>query len=204
MNKKYEILESSTLLDDFLTVKAYRLKHDLFAGGQSHELRRLRLEKEKAVSVLLFDPGANSVVMVEQFRIGAKEMADSWLLENPAGYVEPGESIGNVAQREVMEETGCKITALAHICEFLVSPGISNERIDLYCAQVDSVNAGGIHGLDHEGEDIRVEVLTLQQAKDELYSGRINSTSTIMAMQWLLLKLASGEPVFTQDHAIET
>jgi len=199
MNKKYEILESSILLDDFLTVKAYRLKHDLFAGGQSDELRRLRLEKEKAVSVLLFDPHHNSVVMVEQFRIGAKEMSDSWLLENPAGYVEQGEFSEDVAVREVREETGCEVTELVHICEFLVSPGISNERIDLYCARVNSSNAAGIHGLDHEGEDIRVEVLTLQQARDELYSGRINSTSTIMSMQWLLLQLASGAEVFIQD-----
>jgi ADP-ribose pyrophosphatase len=174
MNKKYEIIASSTLLDDFLTVKAYQLKHDLFAGGQSHELRRLRLEKEKAVSVLLFDPDNNAVVMVEQFRIGAKEMQDSWLLENPAGYVEQGESSADVAVREVREETGCQLTALTHICEFLVSPGISNERIDLYCGRVDSSNAGGIYGLDHEGEDIKVEVLTLDQAREELYSGRIN------------------------------
>jgi len=199
MNKKYEILECNTLLDDFLTVKAYRLKHDLFAGGQSHELRRLRLEKEKAVSVLLFDPDNNAVVMVEQFRIGAREMPDSWLLENPAGYVEKGEASEEVAVREVSEETGCTVTGLIHICEFLVSPGISNERIDLYCGRVDSSNAAGIHGLDHEGEDIRVEVLTLEQARGELYSGRINSTSTIISMQWLLLQLASGRLVFAQD-----
>jgi len=199
MNKKYEILESSILLDDFLTVMGYRLKHDLFAGGQSHELRRLRLEKEKAVSVLLFDPQHNAVVMVEQFRIGAKEMPDSWLLENPAGYVEQGESSEDVAVREVREETGCEVTELVHICEFLVSPGISNERIDLYCARVDSTHAAGIHGLDHEGEDIKVEVLSLQQASDELYSGRINSTSTIISMQWLLLQLASDHEIFGQD-----
>ncbi|NNJ90854.1 MAG: NUDIX domain-containing protein [Gammaproteobacteria bacterium] len=198
MNKKYEILECSTLLNDFLTVKAYRLKHDLFSGGQSHELRRLRLEKEKAVSVLLFDPDNNAVVMVEQFRIGAREMPESWLLENPAGYVEQGESSEDVAVREVREETGCELSALTHICEFLVSPGISNERIDLYCGRVDSSNAAGIHGLDHEGEDIRVEVLTLKQAKSELYSGRINSTSTIISMQWLLLQLASGRQLFSQ------
>lgn len=196
MNKKYEILQSSILLDDFLTVKDYCLTHDLFAGGQSHELRRLRLEKEKAVSVLLFDPDNNAVVMVEQFRIGAIELADSWLLENPAGYVEQGESSEDVAVREVREETGCEVTALTHICEFLVSPGISNERIDLYCGRVDSSKAAGIHGLDHEGEDIRVEVLTLEKARDELYSGRINSTSTIMSMQWLLLQLTCGNPVF--------
>ena len=187
MNKNYQILETETLLDDFLTVRAYKLNHDLFAGGSSPVLRRLRLEKEKAVSVLLYDPLNQKVVMVEQFRIGAKENNDSWLLENPAGYLEPGETAENVARREVLEETGCQVESLTQICEFMVSPGISNERIILFCGKVNASNAGGIHGLEHEGEDIKVEVLTLQAATKELYTGRINSTSTIMSMQWLLL-----------------
>ena len=88
-----------------------------------------------------------------------------------------------------MEETGCEVTKLTLICEFLVSPGISDEMIVLYCGKVDSSGAEGIHGLDHEHEDIRVEVLSLDQAKKELYTGRINSTSTIISMQWLLLNL---------------
>lgn len=187
MKKNFEILNTETLLDDFLKVNAYQVRHDLFSGGSSPVLRRLRLEKEKAVSVLLYDPLQQNVVMVEQFRIGAREEPQSWLLENPAGYVEAGETPENVARREVQEETGCHLTGLIHICEFLVSPGISNERIILFCGKVDSSAADGIHGLEEEGEDIKVEVLSLEEAKNELYSGRINSTSTIMSMQWLLL-----------------
>lgn len=187
MKKNFEILNTENLLNDFLRVNAYQVRHELFAGGTSPVLRRLRLEKEKAVSVLLYDPDHQNVVMIEQFRIGAKEEAQSWLLENPAGYVEVDESPDNVARREVREETGCKVTALIQICEFLVSPGISNERIILFCGRIDSTTADGIHGLEQEGEDIKVEVLSLEDAKKELYSGRINSTSTIMSMQWLLL-----------------
>ena len=88
-----------------------------------------------------------------------------------------------------MEETGCEVSNLIEICEFLVSPGISDEMIMLYCGKVDSSNAEGIHGVDDEHEDIRVEVLSLDQAKKELYTGRINSTSTIISMQWLLLNI---------------
>jgi len=187
MKKNFEILKTETLLDDFLSINAYQLQHDLFAGGTSPVLRRLRLEKEQAVSVLLYDPDLQNVVMVEQFRIGAKEEQDSWLLENPAGYIEQGEAVETVAAREVKEETGCELQNLIKICEFLVSPGISNERIILFCGKVDSSSAGGIHGLEHEGEDISVEVLSLKSAQNELYTGRINSTSTIISMQWLLL-----------------
>lgn len=193
----YEIMDEEVLLEDFLNIKAYRLRHSLFEGGMSEPLRRLCLEKQKAVSVLLYDPAHQAVVMVEQFRIGAREMDNCWLLENPAGYVESGESAAQVAFREVREETGCEILQLRSICEFLVSPGISNERVELFCGRVDSSHAGGIHGLDEEHEDIRVSVLSLEQAAAELYGGRINSTCTLMTMQWLLLQLRDGHSPFT-------
>ena len=189
MDKTFDIIEKQNLLNDFLEVNAYQLTHDLYAGGKSQVIRRLCLEKQDAVSVLLFDPVQDNVVMVEQFRIGAKKTGQHWLLENPAGYVEKDESPEEVAVREVKEETGCSVSNLIPICEFLVSPGISDEMIILYCGKVDSSNAGGIHGLDHEHEDIKVEVLSLEQAKKELYTGRINSTSTIISMQWLLLNI---------------
>ena len=189
MDKTLEIIEKQNLLDDFLEINAYRLTHDLYAGGRSEVIRRLCLEKQDAVSVLLFDPDMDNVVMVEQFRIGAKKTDSHWLLENPAGYIESGESLLDVATREVEEETGCAVSNLIPICKFLVSPGISDEMIVLYCGKVDSSNAGGIHGLDDEHEDIKVEVLSLEQAKKELYTGRINSTSTIISVQWLLLNI---------------
>jgi ADP-ribose pyrophosphatase len=67
----------------------------------------------------------------------------------------------------------------------MVSPGISVDRIKLYCGEVDSTNAAGVHGLDHEGEDIRVVVMSAEKAIGELYQGRANSTSIVIALQWL-------------------
>jgi ADP-ribose pyrophosphatase len=80
------------------------------------------------------------------------------------------------------------IQELEPICTFLVSPGISVDRIHLFCGQVDASGAGGVHGLDHEGEDIRVLVMTADQAIGELYGGRMNSTSVVIALQWLALR----------------
>ncbi|MEJ1336997.1 MAG: ADP-ribose pyrophosphatase, partial [Candidatus Sedimenticola sp. (ex Thyasira tokunagai)] len=73
------------------------------------------------------------------------------------------------------------------ICELMVSPGTSTERIHLYCGRVDASKAGGIHGLDEEGEDIRVDVLPADEVIGELYGGRVNSTSSIIAVQWLMM-----------------
>jgi len=122
---------------------------------------------------------------VEQFRIGAMgTVAEPWILETVGGFREPDETPEEVAQREVKEETDCVLLSLLHIGDFFVSPGLSSEQISLYCARVDSSNAEGIHGLDHEGEEIKVVVLPVEEAMKELF-GRINSTSSIIALQWL-------------------
>ncbi|MDB2484577.1 ADP-ribose diphosphatase, partial [Gammaproteobacteria bacterium] len=67
------------------------------------------------------------------------------------------------------------------------SPGISNERITLFCGRVDATQAGGIFGLDAEHEDIEVVVLSLADALAKVASGEINNAMSIIALQWLQL-----------------
>jgi ADP-ribose pyrophosphatase len=52
---------------------------------------------------------------------------------------------------------------------------------------VDSSTAGGIHGLYHENEDIRVLVYDQEEAFEMVRSGVINNALGIIALQWLEL-----------------
>jgi ADP-ribose pyrophosphatase len=61
----------------------------------------------------------------------------------------------------------------------------------MLCGRVDSTNAGGIHGLDEEGEDIRVMVLSVDDALALLHDGRIVNAKTIVALQWLAMNYES-------------
>lgn len=186
MKKQIELLARDTVFDGFLQVDRYRLRHTLYAGGWSRDLVRERVERLRAAAVLLYDPDTDQVVMIEQFRIGAHEAgAGAWLLETVGGYVPPDESSEAVARREAVEEAGCEIGELEAIGEFYLSPGTSVERISLYCGHVRAPTGGAIHGLDHEGEDIRVEVLRADAAIAELFTGRVNSTTAIITLQWL-------------------
>jgi ADP-ribose pyrophosphatase len=188
MEYEFQIIDSETLTDGFLSLKRYRLRHSLFAGGWSNELIRERVEGYRAAALLPYDPVRDEVVLIEQFRIGALEDKDgAWILEIVGGILEKEWGPESVAQREAVEEAGCEVTALEPICEYLVSPGTTTERIYLYCGRVDATRAAGVHGVHEEGEDIRVEVLTADDAIAELYTGRINSSSTIIALQWLAL-----------------
>lgn len=189
---RIEILARERVYQGFFKLDRYRLRHTLFEGGWSPELVRERLEGLRAASVLLYDPARDAVVLIEQFRVGALNHPDgAWVLETIGGYVGEAESPEQVARREAVEEAGCTIGELIPICELMVSPGLSVERISLYLGLLDSRGVGGVHGLDHEGEDIRVRVMPAEAAIAELYTGRANSTSIIIALQWLAMNRES-------------
>ncbi|MDP4660973.1 MAG: NUDIX domain-containing protein [OM182 bacterium] len=185
---KIEVDHRETLFDSFLRVDRLKLRHSLFAGGWSEVMTRELLLRPRAVGVLLFDPVRQQVVLVRQIRVGMlDEGQHPWLLELVAGMVESGEEPIEVAARESLEEANTKPQDLLQICEYYNSPGISNERITLFCGRVDATQAGGIFGLDAEHEDIEVVVLSLADALAKVASGEINNAMSIIALQWLQL-----------------
>ena len=62
-----------------------------------------------------------------------------------------------------------------------------NTKIIVALIGLVGIIVGGIFGLDHEFEDIMVEVVDLKQAEIWLQDGTINSAASIIALQWLLL-----------------
>jgi len=185
---KIEVDQRETLFDSFLRVDRLKLRHSLFAGGWSELMTRELILRPRAVGVLLFDPAQQQVVLVRQIRVGMlDEGQNPWLLELVAGMVESGEEPIQVAARESLEEANTKPQDLLQICEYYNSPGISNERITLFCGRVDATQAGGIFGLDAEHEDIEVVVLSLAEALAKVASGEINNAMSIIALQWLQL-----------------
>lgn len=181
-----KVLDRDVPYQGFLSVEKYSLQHQCFEGGWSKPLSRELMLRKNAVAVLLHDPAHNALVLIEQFRIGALSDPESpWLLELVAGLIDSDESPEQIARRECQEEAGCEVSKLRKIHEFYLSPGASNEKLYLYYAQLDTSNLGGVHGLDSEGEDIRVHVLPCEKAFALLENGQINNAIAIIALQWL-------------------
>ncbi|MFV9615859.1 MAG: NUDIX domain-containing protein, partial [Gammaproteobacteria bacterium] len=155
---------------------------------QSQVLTRELLDRGQAAAVLPYDPERDEVVLIEQFRIGAGEdETGPWVMEVIAGYQEPGESAEDMVHREAYEEAGCRLTELLSMYKYYSSPGGSNEQIQVFLGRTESSGVNGIHGLDEEGEDIKVHVISSQQAFDWLDSGKIDSAAPIIALQWFRL-----------------
>lgn len=188
MKKQFELIDSTPQSKGFLKLARHTIRHESYNGGWCPVIQRERLEGLSAVQVLMYDPQRDELVMIEQFRVGTMgHLEEPWILEPVGGYKDIDEEPEQVARREAMEEADCELLELLHIGDFFVSPGVSSERIYLYCARVDSSKAGGIHGLAHEGEEVKVVVMPAKQVIAELF-GRINSTSAIIATQWFAAK----------------
>jgi ADP-ribose pyrophosphatase len=188
MKKQFEILDKEIVYPGFFRMEKYRLKHTLYAGGWSPEISRELFVRGCCVAVLLYDPHADKVVLIEQFRAGAILQPDrAWLVEIVAGAIEEGETAEEVAYRESREEAGCEIQELMVINEFFTTPGCSAERITLFCGKINSSQVGGIHGLDHEDEDILVRAVNFDEAYLMVENNEIESGIPIIAIQWLAL-----------------
>ncbi len=184
----YRLIEREPCFEGFFRMERVRLKHRLFDGSWGREVSRELFIRGDATCVLPYDPVEDKVVLLEQFRPGAiLENHSPWLLELVAGMNDEGEQPEEVAHREAQEEADLELQQLEKICEYLVSPGGTTEKVYLYCARVRTQGVGGVFGLADEDEDIKVHTLNFAEAYGLVESGLINNAAAIMALQWLAL-----------------
>ena len=183
-----EIIARETLYSGFFSMDLYRFRHRLFNGEMSGEIRREIFERGHAAVLLPFDPVRDEVVLVEQIRIAAYDVSESpWLLEMVAGMIEEGETVEDVARREALEEAGLGVGRTKPVLSYLASPGGTSERLSIMVGEVDATTAEGIHGLADENEDIRVHVVSREQAYQWVEEGKIDNAASVIALQWLQL-----------------
>ncbi len=183
-----EVVEREACFRGFYQLDRLHLRHRLFAGGMGKLISRELFVRHDAVCVLPYDPQRDCVVLIEQFRVGALDKSvNPWLIELVAGLIDKDEQPEEVARREAVEEAGLELAELWPLTQYYPSPGGSDERVHLYVGRCDSRGAGGVHGLEEEGEDIRVLVWSLDEALAALDDGRIDNAASIIALQWLAL-----------------
>jgi len=181
-----DVVGSDWVYRGFFGVRKLTLRHKLFAGGWSEPFSRELFERGDAVAVLPWDPVRDEIIMVEQFRAGAIRNADSpWMLFLLAGIVESNENDIDVVHREAKEEAGCVLDAIKPIATFYPSAGGCSEQIRLFVGRVVEAGVGGVHGLEHENEDLLVHAVSRQDALQMLDADQINNGHTLIALQWL-------------------
>ena len=152
-------------------------------NGRHTEMAFIRHPGSTAVVPLLDD---NTVVMEVQYRHPVGE----YLLEIPAGTLEPGESPLNCAKRELMEETGYSAQELVELGKIHMIPAYSDEEIHVFIAR------GLTPAKQNLDPDEIIEVVTypLAKAVQMIDAGKITDALTILSIQmtWIRLKAGSG------------
>ncbi len=156
-----------------------------------YQARRFRVERVTQESAdgsrhakdIVRHPGAVTIVpllddgrlcFVEEYRVAVGER----LVELPAGTLEPPEEPVQTALRELAEETGYRAAHIEHLATFCMSPGILDEKMYVYAAS--GLSAGDM-ALE-AGEDIRVLLLTWEEALEMVRDGRIHDAKTVAAL----------------------
>jgi ADP-ribose pyrophosphatase len=189
MPKDVDIQDEERILDSFLKVDRYRLRHAGFRGGWIGPMFREVVRRPVCVAVLPYDPVTDKLLLIEQFRLPAHLAGmPGWQLELIAGMNDKNESPEDVARREAIEEANCQLGELHLVYHYLLSPGLTTETLHTFIGRFDSTAwQGDVHGLDSEHEDIKSSLHDAAEIPALLVEGHTGNGVLILALQWLQL-----------------
>jgi len=147
-------------------------------NGSRAEMAMVRHPGSTAVVPLLDD---NTVVMELQYR----HAMEDYLLEIPAGTMEPGELPLDCAHRELEEETGFKAKRMIELGPIHILPAYSDEITHVYIAR----ELSPTHQRLDEDEILEVVHYPLEQKFTMIADGHITDALTVLSLQkaWFYL-----------------
>jgi len=116
------------------------------------------------------------VLLETQYRYAAQD----YILELPAGRIDPGEDALTAGKRELLEETGYSARNWKRALFFYPSPGFLEETMTVYLAR------GLRPGIAQPESDERIEhqLVPLSRVVNLIMSGRIRDGKTIASVLW--------------------
>ena len=163
--------------EEIYSGKIIRLTVDRIKTNTGLEVIREVVHHPGGVGILpLLSNG--QVLLVKQFRYPIQQ----FLLEIPAGKIDPGESPEYTAARELQEEVGFQAGSLEKLAELYTTPGFCNEKLYLYLAK--DLYRCQAESLDEE-EEISVCHYSFDEVFNLIRSGEIVDAKTLIACQFL-------------------
>jgi ADP-ribose pyrophosphatase len=153
--------------------KLYHIEKTWQTGRSGQQLERHVIVHPGAVGILpLLDDGR--VVLLRQYRVAV----DAYLIELPAGTLEPGEAPIVTAHRELIEETGYAAGKMEPLITFYSSPGILREKLHLFVATDLTPGESALE----DGEDIEQFVADWDEIREWIARGEITDAKTLIGL----------------------
>ena len=90
--RRVEIERKRRILDDFFKVEEAHLRYERFDGKMSPVVRRLNFERGDSVAAVIFNPGTQRLLLVNQFKYPAYDKGPGWITETVAGTIDKNET----------------------------------------------------------------------------------------------------------------
>ena len=188
MNEKVRVLGEEVLSNNWGLVKKTTIEVKRSNGEWQRQVRET-YDRGDGAGILLYNRTQRTVILTRQFRYPVFAHGEpGWLVEVVAGKLD-GDHPVTTAKKEAEEESGYRVHDVELVLSAYMSPGSVTEKLSLFLAEYDAgskVSAGG--GLEHEGEDIEVLELGIDEALAMIASGEIADAKTIMLLQHVRLK----------------
>lgn len=174
-----------TLVKGYRTYQRFRLSlrgHGPAPIAQERDV----LRSGKIVAVLPVDLDRDEVILIRQFRLPAHlANGKGELIEIVAGGVEKGEAPVEAARRECREEIGVAPKAIVELFTYLTTPGITDEEIAVFLADVDGTKVPARTATG--GEHIEVLRVPIDAAIAALDGNALHNGPLLLVLQWLAL-----------------
>ncbi len=167
----FEVLQS----DIVYRARAFNVRQDRLRLPDGRETVFNIIDHHGAVTLVPVDD-EGYLWFVRQYR----PATGRWLLEFPAGTLEPGEPVEACAAREIREEIGMAADRLTPLGEFFLAPGYSTEYMYVFLAQ-------GLRPDPLEADDdefLRVERYSLADVERMMRAGEFHDAKTMLAF-WM-------------------
>lgn len=155
---------------------------DTVALQSGREATREVVEHPGAVGILAWD--GDRLALVRQWR----HPAERFLLEIPAGTIDPDEEPLATARRELAEECGLAAEAWEPGPAFYTAPGFCTEWLSLFLA----TDLRPIEVAAPEDEALEASWMTLAEAQAAIDAGEIADAKSVAGVLWLARRLAAG------------
>jgi ADP-ribose pyrophosphatase len=171
-----------------------KFRHRRFDGAMSATRTWELWRRGQAAALLPYDPVADAVVLIEQFRFPALAAGVApTLVEFPAGLCEANEDPADTIRREMREEMNMAADRVERIGGFLLTAGGADEFCHLFVGRVVAPPADGEGIVGHggeaaENEDIRVRVWSTDAAIELAFAGAFSNSITAIGLFWLASK----------------
>jgi len=160
------------------------------ADGEWQTQERETYDRGGAATILPYNLAQRTVVLIRQFRYPVFVAGhDELMIETIAGMLD-GEAPEVRILAEAEEESGYRLHDVRKLFAVFMSPGALTERIHFFIAEYEPhMRVGDGGGLAHEGEDIEVLELSIDEALAMIADGRIADAKTIMLLQHVALNI---------------